>query len=790
VTTAWAVTLPVIAYLVMTVAAHRSMGGWRTPLLAAAVAWGLALVLVTEALSRFHALARPGLIVAWLGILALAAFVCARSRAGPRAPAPPAGPLDRGAWALLGATGLLVLAVGTVALIAPPNTFDSLTYHMSRVAHWIQNRSVEPYPTGIQRQLYQSPAAEFVILHLQILAGGGDRLVNLAQWSCLVGSLVAASLTVRHLGGGPGSQVLAAVIVATIPMGVLQASSTKNDYFVAFWLVTMLALGLGPEPRSASRRRWLVVAVGGAFGLAILTKPTAYLFGAPLLGVILVRWARTSGRRRAGLAAAGVALLAIAVNAGHSSRNATVYGSPLGPAADAGYTYVAETARPALVASTVLRNIALHLTTPSEAATAAVERAALGVLAALGVDPDDSRVTWRGERFALRWTRHENAAGSPLHLLLLTVALVVLVIGARRRPVVLAYVAALVVGWVAFSAVLKWQPWHSRLHLPFFVAAAPLTAIALGDRGRLRIAVGAVLLLGALPVVLWNPSRPLAGAGSVLGRDRTELYFTSVAEGMAPYANAARVLRDLGCRRFGLETGGSAAPEYVMWVLTQSLTSDGHRIEHVGGGVEPPPTGKVFVPCSIIAWNHGHESYGHIGVLYSRVWGSTAIGVYAPPSVWPTAPPWPFLVRLEHLARMVQRRGAGPDRRPSIRLDVDGEAIPIGQRLVLAIDVRLPAESPPMQVYVGLLFPDGVHTSTFDAPDMATPPTEIRRMQTLRPFTMPPGERVVVFDRQVSPAYPRGQYKIFAAVAPAAGPRSPDADDFVAADVRTVHVVP
>jgi hypothetical protein len=47
-----------------------------------------------------------------------------------------------------------------LALITPPNMYDSMTYHMSRVVHWIQNGSLAHYPTSIGRQLFLPPGAE------------------------------------------------------------------------------------------------------------------------------------------------------------------------------------------------------------------------------------------------------------------------------------------------------------------------------------------------------------------------------------------------------------------------------------------------------------------------------------------------------------------------------------------------------------------------------------------------------------------------------------------------------
>jgi hypothetical protein len=67
---------------------------------------------------------------------------------------------------------LVVLALlAMLAILAPANNWDSMVYHMGRVVHWMQNRSVDHYPTSIDRQLYLGPLTEFAILQLQMLSG-------------------------------------------------------------------------------------------------------------------------------------------------------------------------------------------------------------------------------------------------------------------------------------------------------------------------------------------------------------------------------------------------------------------------------------------------------------------------------------------------------------------------------------------------------------------------------------------------------------------------------------------
>ena len=82
------------------------------------------------------------------------------------------GKLRRLSWkerALLISIVFIALVIAFTAWSFPPNTWDSMTYHLSRVAHWVQNHSLEHYPTHILRQLSYCPFAEYVIFLTLIL---------------------------------------------------------------------------------------------------------------------------------------------------------------------------------------------------------------------------------------------------------------------------------------------------------------------------------------------------------------------------------------------------------------------------------------------------------------------------------------------------------------------------------------------------------------------------------------------------------------------------------------------
>lgn len=107
---------------------------------------------------------------------------------------------------LLASLILIVIAVGVVAIVAPPNNWDSMNYHLARVMHWIQNRSVEAYPAHYLPQIYIMPWSAYAIAHFQILSNG-DRFANLVQWLTMIGSIIGVSLIAQELGANIRGQI-------------------------------------------------------------------------------------------------------------------------------------------------------------------------------------------------------------------------------------------------------------------------------------------------------------------------------------------------------------------------------------------------------------------------------------------------------------------------------------------------------------------------------------------------------------------------------------------------------
>ncbi|QJW91141.1 phospholipid carrier-dependent glycosyltransferase [Spirosoma taeanense] len=399
------------------------------------------------------------------------------------------------------------------ALVYPPNNFDSLAYHLGRISHWMQQQSVRPFATHLERELYQPPLSEWIMLHTMLLSGS-DAFVNLVQWSSGLGCLAALSLLSRQLGGNRTTQVATVFVAATIPMVILQSSSTQNDVIVSFFLITLVVYLL----RYYQLQQTVdLIWAGLALGCAFLTKGTAYLFAAPILltwGLLEIARLMKPGFLRPLIRLTGASMLILGLglllNASHFSRNLRVYNNPLANSEEQS-RYTNELFTPAALLSNVSRNLALHCQVPL--ASWVAQHSVETLHDWLELPANDSRTTYGGTIFDLPMLgNNEDNAANALHLLWLTGCVIWLSRTPDRRSFRL--LAVLVFGiFLLFCAYLKWQPWHSRLHTTLFLLASPIGGLGLAAAVRHRPVVGryvaAALVVSGVCFALTNPTRPL-----------------------------------------------------------------------------------------------------------------------------------------------------------------------------------------------------------------------------------------------------------------------------------------
>jgi hypothetical protein len=486
----------------------------------------------------------------------------------------------------------LIIGVGVIVFIAPPNTWDAMNYHMSRIMHWIQNQSLAHYPTSFEPQLYQSPLAELIILHFQILSGG-DRFANAVQWFSMIGCVIGASLIAKQIEGSLSSQVISALIVTTIPMGILQASSVKNDYLLAFWLICLANI-LFFLDRQFIRKKILFLlslAFSVSLGLALLTKGTANVYALPF--TIYFFWILLKKLRQDSwqfFLSFGVVIFII--NFGYYTRNFILYGSFLGPlreSQDASSSYKNEIVNPLVLISNLLRNIGSNLGTPIRFLNQKIYALINKIHGLMGMDINDTRTTFSGNFYipsglpTLGFSGNEDNASNTIICLLALSAIIIFLFNKklRKNRKLTIYLSLVLSSLLLFSLLVKWQPWVTRLHLPIFVLFSSFVAVVFTKiltKKQLRILI-LVLIISALPWLMLNRYRPLVGSYNIFQSSRLEQYFVRQQALKEPYLEAASFLKAKNCSIIGLDLKNPY--EYPLWIALKNAQIDSLQLQHI-----------------------------------------------------------------------------------------------------------------------------------------------------------------------------------------------------------------
>ncbi|MEP6893436.1 MAG: glycosyltransferase 87 family protein [Gaiellaceae bacterium] len=265
-----------------------------TLLLATYIVGYAELVVVVLGLSLVHQVAPVPLLVC-LALIGAAVLVLGRRRA---TPVWPSLAWRTGLRDALGDRLVVVLAVAVLIGLAyivaltvavPQNEFDAIHDHLYRAALWKQNRAVgypfcacAPYVNGYP------PNGEIGVLFTMVL-GRGDRFVGLPQTLAFVAIPVAIFGIARRAGLGRPDALFGGLVVATMPIVALQASTAMNDLVVASFLLAATVFILDESELSP----WIA---GLATALAVGTKVYAPL-GVPLLLAAAI-WGAPAERRR------------------------------------------------------------------------------------------------------------------------------------------------------------------------------------------------------------------------------------------------------------------------------------------------------------------------------------------------------------------------------------------------------------------------------------------------------------------------------------------------------------
>lgn len=500
---------------------------------------------------------------------------------------------------LLTASLLLVFVLLVGALFTVPYNYDSMTYHLARIGYWTDHGNVNYYLTTIDRQLYSPVLAEYNMLYLFLLSGG-DKWLNLYQYVNMLITAYYFYKIARMLGTDRRFAILGTFVYLSMPLTISQSITTQNDLSAAMWYVLYLywllwfiradRLSFAKETRRELLEK--TVCIGATVGFAFLMKVSvcaSMVFFVPWLIVVCIgRKDKIKDLLLCALTAGGALVLTISETL---IRTYLSCGSFIADTTS-GDIMVA-TKNVSYIIVNILKNFSLLITQHLWTwINGFVYRIAISVGALLKVEVNNIAISFHGFDFITYLNtgndmyshdRTSSAFAAYFALLaavLLVIALVIrLVQTARRKPLREEEAARISFGfiisaWLGFGfimALLRWQPWGSRLMYPALAVTVLAAVHILGAFcGRIRRKELVILPLALLSLILClKPTAyNMQQAKSYIEngcRNREEYYFENNKR-YPTYKELLTRTKEMGAKDIALVISGDGY-DYPLWKM-------------------------------------------------------------------------------------------------------------------------------------------------------------------------------------------------------------------------------
>ena len=235
-----------------------------------------------------------------------------------------------------------------------------MSYHLTRVMVWAQNQNINLFSTPDQRMLMMPPFSGFLNLHIYLIFEN-KYFFNFVQWLSMFSSIILVSLIAKELKGSLKVQLLASFFLATLPMGILQSTSTQTDYVISFWFLSFLYFLIKYKNKSNLKN---IFFLSTSLGIGILSKQTMFFFSLPFIALFYFIIQKKS-LKITFFHFIISALILITINLGHFKRTYDLYGNFTG-FHETNVSATNETFKPKHLTSNIIRNLSLNLTLPNK----------------------------------------------------------------------------------------------------------------------------------------------------------------------------------------------------------------------------------------------------------------------------------------------------------------------------------------------------------------------------------------------------------------------------------------
>lgn len=501
----------------------------------------------------------------------------------------------------------LVLLIGAVFTV--PYNYDSMSYHLARIGYWIDHQSVAHYVTNIDRQIYSPVLAEYNLLHMMVL-GGNDTFVNFLQYISMFLAAYLIYQSARRLGTNRTFSLFGAFVFMMMPLTISQSITTQNDLFVTVFFAIFVyeLIGVVKWERILLNKEQIVtiMMLGLTVAFAYLAKTS--VCASMLLFMPWLLIARLAKKDKPGKLAGSVGIAVISILLPISETLIRTYHSSGSLMTDtASGDIMVATKNISYIVVNILKNFSLLITQNiCRPLNGFVYRIAIGAGQLLGVEVNNEAIAFHGFDFLHHMNMGDDmyshdktpsAFAAYLAVLggvLLVILLVRLIVKRKKISTEVKNQWSLSLGfavsaWLSFGfimALLRWQPWGTRLLYPALAITVIMSANLLWlfiGKMRKEIRVTILLIFMGVCTVLAVPSVNYNMKQAELFlqngcEDRLSYYFV-FNQRRASYEELLKMAQEEGVTDIGLIISGDGY-DYPLWLMFHEEYPQG-KLRHI-----------------------------------------------------------------------------------------------------------------------------------------------------------------------------------------------------------------
>ncbi len=169
-----------------------------------------------------------------------------------------------------------------VIIFAAPHNWDSMTYHLARVAYYLQHNNLNYFHANYWAQVTHPKNSSLLLLYTYLIANKNENLTQLVQFTSYWVAIISIYAITRQIGYSKTQSIFAATISALLTEWLMESITTQNDMILTAYFGIMVYF-LFRFQETKNQKYLGLTALG--IGFSIGTKASAFL---PLLSIFVI----------------------------------------------------------------------------------------------------------------------------------------------------------------------------------------------------------------------------------------------------------------------------------------------------------------------------------------------------------------------------------------------------------------------------------------------------------------------------------------------------------------------